>query len=924
MQIVPRLPSGASITIDAGDSDWTFESLELGIIAEGETVGTGRLVLDPSSVPGELGALYLFFEFEPSHRSPQDEFRFFFEVASPAAGSPEVMGVRFRRDAQQSRFLIGLDSVASDGLAASDFAINPQTGSGGWRVEARLDPAVFGMNAFAHVTRAFAESLDADEDFDFTNGFWPADGVAANLGSWAPLGLRYPIDVALSLDFSGSMRITDGQPQNRWQRATRAADLFAATFSLLRQSDFDDRIGLSQYSWGCGAQGTDDTGALAGSGIPGNLIAIPPAPTGSAAFTVGIDAPAPNNCTPILRGLEFALENQLGFAGPSEALRERFVVLLSDGLHNRPQPSNQVQLDNEFTAGERDFAHVITVAMGGDGIADTELLDGISDAFGSGELASFRTATQFSDLLSTYVEALSEPLGFEVVPPVGNQFSIGEPRRVVFIGVWNDPTHAGDLNAVHTGTSETVGGSVSNTAVGYAAVTVEGPAGGTWTLQRPGSGSLPDVAFALSNRRVNARFFIEQRSYGTGEPMRLRVGLTDRGRPLTNADVRVEIARPGEALGNYLSTIQEDCSVGRPTLPGLRDPIIIDRVPARTTTPEPGRVGAPADPSTGRHALAEAHFRRCQKEGLDRQDLGETLPHIGDGIYAADFSDTSLEGSYDFRFTVRGSTDDAVEFARTRRLSQFVRVKPDATATTHEIRTERQDDGSMQSMYWFLPMDRLNNYLGPGFGGRFQVEVVGGTQIGEVVDLENGYYAVRVEHGEDDPLPGVVISLPGTDFEVGYGERVPTARRGELEVFGSHTSLDRLLLPDPVLGFGFRGARSIFGPLHGEAEVGVNFPGTEDPRGEEIRILHFLAGLRLDIPLSPRIVPSVSAGAGILNLSHLDPETTLLLHASGGLTWHASDAIGIRGVVRYLQVGNEWEWGTTSGAQFTLGIVFKP
>src|SRR5262249_7425737 len=117
--------------------------------------------------------------------------------------------------------------------AAGDNLWTPVTGAvavassaSSWTVELRVDAAELGV---AHLPSVMGIGVILS-DFDSGNAaLWPLNFAPSTLfTTWAALKNRMPIDYVLSLDYSGSMTALDGQPDNRWKRAVRAADMFVA------------------------------------------------------------------------------------------------------------------------------------------------------------------------------------------------------------------------------------------------------------------------------------------------------------------------------------------------------------------------------------------------------------------------------------------------------------------------------------------------------------------------------------------------------------------------------------------------------------------------------------------------------------------------------------------------------------------------
>jgi hypothetical protein len=820
-----------------------------------------------------------------------------------------------------------------------------------WTGEFVLRPQDLGWDYFPASVGMMVVARSAD--VGTPRGWFPAASNGDELlpAGWSDVRLRYPIDFALSLDYSGSMTAMDGLTQNRWVRAKRAADLFAAALGLFHDANFpDDRIALSQYSWSC----SNDTNAGNTTGqVPGVMgfltpAGIPTPPTGTTSLTSANNSMPPgNNCTPIRQGLEFALNTQLSFSDAAlQDRKDRVVVLLSDGFHNTPNAHVPFDPGAVFTANQKAFANVGTVALGPDASAGTLLLSQIATAFnGSGAgVGTYNQTTHFEELMESYLEVLQEPFAINAVPVVAGSFTPGAVDKMVLIGVWNDPTQATNLRVQH-GADPAIDGTISNTRIGYAALTVTDPApSGSWTFLTPLGTTTPDHYYVLVDLRTLARFPVEQRDYVTGEPILLRVVLTEAGQPVLGADARVEIARPGEGLGNVLSTLRPSCDIGIPHIPqiGRRgDPAVgtVSHLPTMGGTPAGAAAG---DPPPLRYALAASLFEKCGKEELDRDTLagekmyddgthGDATP--GDGVYTLSFDDTRLEGSYNFRFNVRGTESDGTQFARTRRFSQFVQVKPTPAATQHVVQAGGVIGGMQTAVYWFLPRDAFENYQGPGFADVIRVSVPFGSLGGPLFDAGNGWYGQEVRWPERTPPPPVRVEMPMNGFvttlgPVGtggdFGGVGGTGRgRSEWEIFGSWTMLDDALNVDDALGLGIRFGAPLAGALRFELEGATTFPELGD---DSVRVSQLFAGLRLEAPLMPALLASGSAGGGVMHFSGGGAgETAGAGHASGALTLLLSPHFGIRGTGRVLYVSDVLgAGGSTTGTQATVGLVFRP
>ena len=846
---------------------------------------------------------------------------------------------------------------------------NPGEYANGWTGELELTPEHLGWGYFAPAPGLMVVATSGNSNLlgpaacnvlPTPQAFYPAGGgFETDPADWANLKLRYPIDYALVLDFSGSMLALDGLADNRWARAKRAADLFVAGLGLFLDdscggsSCLDDRIFASQYNWACGDDTASGDGTGAITGVPLGPTAVPPPPTGSgSSFMAGNASDPPgNNCTPIRRGLDFAINDSTQLDYPSSSTtdkRDRIVVLLSDGFHNKPstQPFTPFAPDNPATVfaapiGD-DFTRVRTVALGPDGTSGTDLLSAIAVDFGGAAAVPGYNMTQsFSELLAAYLDTLQEPLTVNQVgdddlaacgsPDLCGSFQPGEPDKLVFIAVWDDPSQA-DALSVTDGT-DTCPATFVDDEVGYAAVVVDNAdsadpchptPGATWQFDIPGTTAAPDQRYALADLRILSRFLVEQKRYAAGDPIVLGAKLLDTNQPILGADVTVEIAGPGEGLGNFLATTLKNCSKTTPRLPQPGDvDIDINSGPPSTSA----AVAASGDPIPGRHGQAASLFDACGLTGLDRDNLpGEPLRDdgsgpdavAGDGIYSLRFTDTGTEGTYTFRFHVRGTTDDGIDFARTRTVSVYVGVEPDADATEISFIPGGIAGGFQTASLYILPQDRIPNYLGPGFASSIRVTLDGGDPVGDLVDLGNGIYLQQLQYPEGEPRPDITIGLPG-----GSVKTVGSHRFELVAPLIGYTGLDSGLFLDDGFVLGARVAWRVRPQLFFGLEAANTF--TESPFGDSGNLLQLLLNLRYDFGEQEvgAWTPFVTGGVGVALLRGVGADDdALLVQAGAGATYRWSDGLGLRLDARALTIDDLLGTGTTANWQTTAGLVF--
>lgn len=308
----------------------------------------------------------------------------------------------------------------------------------------------------------------------------------------------------------------------------------------------------------------------------------------------------------------------------------------------------------------------------------------------------------------------------------------------------------------------------------------------------------------------------------------------------------------------------------------------------------------------------------------------------GDGVYTARFTGTDVEGTYTFMVYVDGVGADGVPFRFSRRTQRVVHLSPDpagSPADWYSAEPTRLADGTDGWEFAFRPRNRLGDYLGPGFADRFEVDISGGEVVG-VVEERDGAYVVAVRPTDGPTLPAVEVRLRELDVSLVMAPDAPLPRprpqprplprrSADLEVFGAHAPSDHAAGADPLRGLGLRLAVPILGELRAEAEVGAGVAGDDEPSWESA-VLEALAGLRLDLPVTRWLVPSVAAGAGAVRFSGPDEALEWAAHASASVTLWPARRLGIRATGRTRALLEDRpDDARTMVTQYRLGVVLR-
>lgn len=668
----------------------------------------------------------------------------------------------------------------------------------GWSAEVTITASDLGASDLPAIT-GLAVLVHNQNTSDQTS--WPSP-FPASAATWANLKTRYPIEYMITLDQSGSML-----SQNKWDNAKTAANFLANTMALLREATyFEDKIGVVTFSWNNTAN-TDQTTtpkplALISAFPLGNYIDAAPA----------VSSPMSNYYTPIGKGLDEAFSG----VGTGAEETQRSLLLLSDGLHNRPasdvpllpahlsyDPCGAPNWDPCTTSN----VQVNTVAFGEPGGVDEALLTNIKNRF-AGVGTTYNISTDVEDLKEFFISSLDElyQMNLAFSGASGTEFTVnaGE-RKLVVILSWTTAASAVTFNLQRKDNPgdpwpSWPGGQVAcdvsdaeNSTVGYAICVVDNPQAGTWHAV-DGSGNpltIADRQLVLLDLNLRARFAIDQKVHGTGQDIILTADIREAGIPVIHdpannhpVTVTVSIKRPGEGFGTYVSLRTLDsCEPQPPELPPiLKDP---DFIAGRLSV---GAFGTAAsqpsntDVKPARFAKIDALFERCEKDGLtyiedpgielyDDGTHGDVTPN--DGTYTLRFLNTEYEGSYIFRFKGSGVSPSGSAFSRVKTLAEYVRVEVEPSQTDFDSRIYQQKGNIVIKEFYVTPRDSFGGYLGPGYSDQIQFNATGGEWICPVIDYNNGIYSRLLSYDKAKLEPVVIPVIQGKPIKPGEPFLIP-------------------------------------------------------------------------------------------------------------------------------------------------------
>jgi hypothetical protein len=781
----PPVPATA-ITVNGaeGAGEWALAQTKN---LTGDMTGTLKVV----RTTGDGQALYLLITVNDSAYQAGDRVRIFVDPLHSHAETGDDIEFRIVRDTGGSPDHRRITAAGDNAWTPAPGTVATSSAAGAWTVEVRLVPGELGVPDLPPVLGLGVQAEDASTG---NLALWPENFDSGSPAtSWANVKTRYPIEYMLVLDQSGSML-----SQGKWANAKRAANLLANTMAILRDAGhFQDRIGVVTFSWLC--SGADQTST------PKVLAQVPAFPLGN--YTDNPPAladPLGDFCTPIGKGLEraFAAAN-LDAATPTVTKeRQRVVLLLSDGLQNRPSsslvPADTTYDPCPFVMGWEPCGpdapsnvRVDTVALGDDAGVDTTLLTRIRDRYAGAFAATYSITTDPEVLKETFLSSLEElyQVNLAFSGASGTTFTVDPGNRnLAVVMSWTTPASAASFGLRQRDTPAAPWSAVActasgtDTSVGFSTCAVDAPKAGEWQAVDGGGNpfNVADRQFVLLDLYLRARFAVDQRVHGTGQDIVLTADLRQGGRPVTHdastrpVKVTVTIQRPTEGFGTFASTHEtEGCRTVEPTLPPINRLRGGGGAPlaAPAPGPAPAATGTVTDPPAPPFALMAQLLKACGKPGLSRgQDPALELHDdgtqgdliAGDGIYTLRFAGTEFEGSYVFRFLAGGTAPDGATFTRTRLLAEYVRVHVDPARTGAGSRVVQQTGNLVLREFHVTPRDRFGGYLGPGHADQVQFTATGGQWLGAVADYGNGIYARLLRYDRTAGEPVVTPVVQGT------------------------------------------------------------------------------------------------------------------------------------------------------------------
>jgi len=512
-------------------------------------------------------------------------------------------------------------------------------------------------------------------------------------------------DLVFLLDGSGSML-----SEQKWETAVDAAVLFYQLMEELRHAAFQDRYNSVVFRWNESAGVDASTTVPPGTGLKD--ISTP-----LTAASLNAETPVPSYYTPIGEGLNLAID-QFDLDTEESFYSNKTILLLSDGKQNRGVDPLSI------TMPEGSGIKVHAVGLGEDWIEPETIRDIALASEGD-----YRITPNPREMEDFFIQILcNTSWKLQDITVTGDAAPIDQ-NKAVFIVIWDDPSVSINFELDPPGTGPNItpsnltayppmvcsyhGPAPDETHAFYVCEDIPAELLDLWYFANINDGGAPipmaDVLLkVIEDPRVTADFNIENIDHYTHQPVVLTAQVVEDGKPMTGlSEVYAElISSPALTPGNLMAE----------------------------NTPPPGYPAQPPDTSD-RTLRSHYLFGVMQTLGVDSlsqiggprinlhdDGVGVDL-NADDGIYSGRFDNTVCEGSYTFKFRVRGENGDGVIFDRIEILSEYIKFAASPTQTKVEIISSvvNQAEKIVTATVKVTPLDSIGSYLGPFRGDVIQL-----------------------------------------------------------------------------------------------------------------------------------------------------------------------------------------------------------
>lgn len=578
---------------------------------------------------------------------------------------------------------------------------------------------------------------------------------------------RFPMDIALVLDRSGSMSDPtpgDLEPSSKWQALQDSIEQFVdfwATEGLTTSTTTGgvglskDRLALIYFQSGVEPISFGDT-----LYVPRGMTSTPGPTHPWAQISNDVKSKGPAGSTALGGGIAKGVTSWEDLPEPKNDLT---VVLMSDGMQNvPPKVKDGMGADIgkkvlEFTPGvetalSKKCRPILTVSMGNAADSFVQDMDTIAtQTAGTNRLTTSKgTAAAFAGMLVESLKGNTLSILFQsnAVLPTGTSsasrtVAVDGTARSLYVnlgwysGAYRKPPLALRVTAPD-GSQPTPVANVLGRSHQLVRFDLEkGVKPGDWKLEVIRSGD------ATTNFPYQLSSYVEEKSldflltlggkrHWAGQPLELTAQLLFEGKPMKGleGDLSVQVERPVTAYGTLMH---------------------------ETPTPERKPEQGPDPKSPYQMKLAELlkdpKFLDQIGTKLDATPL--KLKEADAGLYTLEYTDTDLPGTYRFHFTLETKDPEGNLLRRVETIEAQVDVQPYGPAC--ELNTQKVDTGVFD--IFLTPRDEKGHFVGPGFEDDVLVNIKGEGKV-ELVDTPkvDGTYRVRLTGVQDDTEIAVFVT----------------------------------------------------------------------------------------------------------------------------------------------------------------------
>lgn len=120
------------------------------------------------------------------------------------------------------------------------------------------------------------------------------------------------------------------------------------------------------------------------------------------------------------------------------------------------------------------------------------------------------------------------------------------------------------------------------------------------------------------------------------------------------------------------------------------------------------------------------------------------------------------DGTYTYRFKIEGHTASGARYSRIRTISKFIGAKADAKKSHIVLQPIKPKIVRLI----FTPKDVNGNLIGPSYAKNIAIKTENGRLIGDVIDKEDGSYAVELEAMEEAEIMSIKVIMDDVSIPV--------------------------------------------------------------------------------------------------------------------------------------------------------------